>query len=109
MAKVIYGNTNDKKIEKGDVVAYTSGQHGDSKENPLWNGQFGKIRGKVMSTAGAGAGGKNLAIRVYWPSFETTNIYSLDDLNIIARSRDNIAAEEPGPEIKIKGLFNVGD
>lgn len=108
MTKVKYGGKSPRKIEKGDLVAYTSGHHGDSEENPLWNGRFGRTRGKVTSVSGDTAEEHELIIRVYWSAFDTTNIYSVSDLSVIAKAKNNFVKPDPGPEIKIKGLFNVG-
>uniref|UniRef100_A0A6M3LTP9 Uncharacterized protein n=1 Tax=viral metagenome TaxID=1070528 RepID=A0A6M3LTP9_9ZZZZ len=35
------------KFKLGDVVKYTSNYWYDSKNNPLWGGKYGQIRGQI--------------------------------------------------------------
>ena len=40
-------SSNYHKFQKGNRIKYTSGRHGDSPTNPLWNGRYGQIYGNI--------------------------------------------------------------
>jgi len=118
-------------FNKGDVVAYTSGRHGDAETNPSWGGIYGKVKGVVTELEGPQVDSYAMVIRVKWVHLNTDNLYSPVDLSLMVNDggrfvsvvdddvseedQSNLeeakidkAKEDLGQEIKIKGLFNVG-
>jgi len=70
-------NSMSNKIEFkiGDRVKYTSNNHGDRESNPLWGGDYGKVKGTITDID---------SIRVKWDN-GNSNSYSADDLELIKK------------------------
>ena len=60
----------------GDKVKLVTNRYGDHKNNPVWNGQFGKIEGTITDKY------SNL-IFVKWTKYKTNNNYDVEDLALI--------------------------
>ena len=69
------------KLKVGDRVKYTSGIYGDEKQNPLWDGKYGKVIGTLVSIIRA-----ECALSVQWDNKET-NLYKLNDLELVEEQR----------------------
>jgi hypothetical protein len=67
---------------KGKTVKYTSGDEGDSIQNPLWGGTHGEIKGKVTNIDRTED--TDYPICVDWENKES-NQYTEDDLEIITK------------------------
>ena len=59
------------KFKEGDIVKYVSGAWGDTPENPLWGGKYGKIKGRVC-------GIDSNWILVEWDNVITNSYGSMD-------------------------------
>lgn len=68
-------------FKKGDEVFYVSGRFGDARNNPLWDGMHGFIKGTITSTEAKGKSSFG-DILPYWVKWEngTTNTYAEKDL-----------------------------
>ena len=66
----------------GDRVKLVSGQWGDSHNNPVWGGEYGKIQGTITSiNSDRIADDFDLPCSVLWDNNEV-NDYEFDDLMI---------------------------
>lgn len=77
------------KFKVGDKVKYVSGAHGDSYNNPLWEGMYGNIVGKVVESNDTA-----LPISVAW-ALGGHNVYKPEDL-----------AHVDGPEGNFKSIWD---
>jgi hypothetical protein len=70
-----------RKFRHGDIVKYVSDQYGDSIWNPIWNGEYGRIKGTVHGNTPYRT--TNVCcITVTWKNGER-NTYSHDDLLLV--------------------------
>lgn len=67
----------------GDKVKYVSGRHGDSRANPLWNGQLGQVIGEIDEILDEDY------ILVKWNTYRT-NSYSSRDLEKINNIKNDL-------------------
>ena len=69
------------KLKVGDRVKYTSGIYGDEKQNPLWDGKYGKVIGTLVSIVQA-----ECSLFVQWDN-KTRNNYVPSDLELVEEQR----------------------
>ena len=75
-----------KEFKVGSRVKYTSNVWKDNKNNPLWDGKYGKIVGTIMEIDGW--------IRVLWDN-ERYNSYNEGDIELIEGQRQlNLFGED---------------
>jgi len=72
-----------RKDYLGEIVIYTSGNHGQGSNNPLWNGDYGYKLGKVISILSSGN------LNVMWCN-GMLNAYDKKDLRIVSQDLNKL-------------------
>ena len=74
----------NRKLKVGDRVKYTSGIYRESIYNPLWRGEYGEIKGTLISIIRDDTIGCPLYVK--WDN-EIYNYYGLNDLELVEGQR----------------------
>ncbi len=72
-------------MKTGDMVKLVSLRHGDTANNPVWGGKFGRVMGTIQHIRGRAG----LPVEVGWDN-EETNDYTRRDLEVIGRGRRKV-------------------
>ena len=65
------------KFKIGDIVKYVSNRFNDSSDNPLWEGNYGRVKGKIMDIESGNE------YRIEWGNGITNCGYMDDDIELI--------------------------
>ena len=69
----------------GDKVKLVTNRYGDHENNPVWNGEFGKIEGTIYTIDNT----LSLPICVKWIVLNTKELYEDKDLELIEEEEIN--------------------